>query len=275
MQIDKLPTNTIITGESVEVLSSFPSSCIDLAVFSPPYDSLRDYTGHYKINLNALGCQIYRVLKNGAVAVMVIQDETQDGWKTLTSFRTIVDWCDNIGFGLFECNIYSRNGKDGGWWAKRFRVDHEYMPIFIKGRRPKYFYKEGIKIPCKHAGVNASGSTNRNKDGSLESIGKTIIVNALKCPGTIWHTPNRTNDRTKFNHPATFSDGIPHRFIQVFTQKNDVVLDPFIGSGTTAIAAKLLERKYIGIDISEEYCDLTKTRLDNTHVNMTFDFGYE
>jgi hypothetical protein len=65
---------------------------------------------------------------------MVIQDSTKDFAKSLTSFRTIVDWCDNIGFRLFECNIYNRQGTEGAWWKQRFRVDHEYMPIFLKGK---------------------------------------------------------------------------------------------------------------------------------------------
>ena len=149
--------NTIVTSDNIEYLKTLPDECIDLVVTSPPYDGLRDYNG-YSLDLHSLGEQILRVLKDGGICVMVIQDATKDFAKTLTSFRTIVDWCDNIGFRLFECNIYHRQGTEGAWWKKRFRVDHEYMPIFLKGKRPAYFNKEPIKIPSKHGGKTMTGA---------------------------------------------------------------------------------------------------------------------
>ena len=134
----------IIHGNCIEKLKIFQENTFDLTVFSPPYDDLRDYKG-YKMSLNELGAELFRVTKEGGVVVMVIQDQTKEGAKTLTSFRTIVDWCDNIGFKLFECNIYKKQGKDGVWWRKRFRVDHEYMPVFLKGDKPKVFDKTPVK----------------------------------------------------------------------------------------------------------------------------------
>lgn len=114
-------------------MKQLPDESIDMVVTSPPYDNVRKYNG-YKFDLHATGEQIYRVLKKGSVAVMVIQDQTVNFGKTLTSFRTIVDWCDNIGFKLFETIIYRKHGTEGAWWKNRFRVDHEYMPIFLEGR---------------------------------------------------------------------------------------------------------------------------------------------
>ena len=135
-----------------------------MVVTSPPYDELRDYNG-FTLDLHSLGEQLLRVLKDGGICVMVIQDSTKDFAKSLTSFRTIVDWCDNIGFRLFECNIYNRQGTEGAWWKQRFRVDHEYMPIFLKGKRPQYFDKENIKIPSKHANKVMTGANIRTKNG--------------------------------------------------------------------------------------------------------------
>ena len=133
--------NKIITGDNVTYLKKLPDSCIDLVVTSPPYDNLRDYNG-YEFNLSELGKQLYRVLKDGGMCVMVIQDSTKNFGKSLTSFKTILDWCDNVGFKLFETVIYNRQGVEGAWWKKRFRVDHEYIPIFLKGYRPQFFNKE-------------------------------------------------------------------------------------------------------------------------------------
>ncbi len=263
-----MKTNRIILGDAVETMrKEVADGTIDLTVFSPPYDKLRDYNG-YQCDLHALGEQLYRVTKQGGIVVMAIQDQTNNGVKSLTSFRTIVDWCDRIGFGLFECNIYQKQGKDGAWWSKRFRVDHEYLPIFIKGNRPNHFDKTDIKIPCKHAGKQMTGGANRNKDG-LTVASRKMEINPVKCPGTIWNYANGGDKvAMKRNHPASFPDKIPYDFIRVFTRKGDVVLDPMVGSGSTVIAADILKRKWIGIDISEVYCTLARKRLANKQSNL-------
>ena len=125
-----MKTNVIICGDSCKVLKDIPDNSIDLVVTSPPYDQLRTYNG-YTVDLHTIGTELYRVLKDGGVVAMVIQDSTKDFGKSLTSFRTIVDWCDNIGFKLFETCIYRKNGTEGAWWTQRFRVDHEYMPLAV------------------------------------------------------------------------------------------------------------------------------------------------
>lgn len=263
--------NQIIHGDCIKALKKIKDNFFDLTVFSPPYDNLRDYNG-YTLDLHLLGEQLYRVTKKGGIVVMVIQDQTKKGAKTLTSFRTIVDWCDNVGFQLFECNIYKKQGKDGAWWSKRFRVDHEYMPIFLKGEKPKTFDKESIKIPCKHAGKAMKGGANRNKNGQTIASQK-MIINATKCPGTIWNYANGGDKiALKRNHPATFPDKIPYDFIQTFTNEKDWVLDPMMGSGSTIIAASVLGRKYVGMDISKTYCELAKERIKHLQTNVIENF---
>ncbi|MBE8158625.1 MAG: site-specific DNA-methyltransferase [Betaproteobacteria bacterium] len=263
--------NQIICGNALAVLAGLPENSIDLTVFSPPYDNLRDYNG-YKLDLHQLGKALFRVTKTGGVAAMVIQDQTVAGRKTLTSFRTIVDWCDCIGFALFECNIYQKQGKDGAWWTKRFRVDHEYMPIFVKSGKPNTFCKDAVKIPCKHAGKTMNGGANRNRNGKTVDS-RPLLINQTKCPGTIWNYANGGDKvALKRTHPAVFPDKIPYDFIRVFTREGDWVLDPMVGSGSTAIAAHLLGRKYIGVDISEEYCELARRRIANNQSNIAHGF---
>jgi site-specific DNA-methyltransferase (adenine-specific) len=252
--------NKIILGDSASVLGDFPDKSIDLVVTSPPYDNVRDYHG-FNLDLLGIGKQIARVLKPGGVAAVVMQDGTHNWAKSLTTFRMTVEWCDNTDLTLFETVIYSKYGKPGAWWNKRFRVDHEYILIFVKDRKPKYFNKEPLKIPAKGAGRYFSG-TQRKTDGKLIPIKKTE-VKLMKCPGTIWHynTSNNDRDKTKIKHPATFPDKLASDLILCFSQLGDIVLDPFIGSGTTAIIARNLGREFIGIDISEEYCNLSLERL--------------
>ena len=259
----KIPLNKIILGDSVKELRKLPDNSIDLVVTSPPYDGIRKYNG-FSFDLHATGKEIYRVLKEGGIAAMVIQDQTKDFGKSLTSFRTIVDWVDDIGFKLFETVIYRKHGTEGAWWRYRFRVDHEYMPIFLKGKKPKYFNKEPLKVPSKHGGKIMTGSGNRKTDGTTTKT-VTRTINLMKCRGTVWdYLMAGDKDELKRKHPAVFPDKIPFDFIQCFCPPNGIVLDPFIGCGSTAVAAKYLKRNYIGIDISKEYCDLAKERIRRT-----------
>lgn len=257
----QIQVNKIICEDNITYLKTLPDECIDFVITSPPYDELRDYNG-YKLNLHGLGIELLRVLKDGGICVMVIQDSTKDFAKSLTSFRTIVDWCDNIGFRLFECNIYNRQGTEGAWWKKRFRVDHEYMPIFLKGRRPQYFDKENIKIPSKHGGKVMTGANIRTKNGKTGS--RKVKINPTKCPGTVMSFGNTCGGESKLKskHPAVFPNMLAYDMIECFCPKDGIVLDPFNGSGTTTLASKCLGRKYIGIDVSEEYNQIARERLE-------------
>ncbi len=256
----ELPLDSIICGDAVEVLKTFPSSSVDIVVTSPPYDSVRDYKG-FSLDLHAVGGELHRVLKDGGVVAMVIQDQTKNFGKSLTSFRTIIDWCDSFGFKLFETVIYRKFGAEGAWWNKRFRVDHEYIPIFLKGDRPAYFDKEHLKIPSKHGGKTMTGGGTRLTNG-IRIATRAITINPMKCRGTIWeYLTAGDGSRLKHEHPATFPNKLPYDFIQCFCPPGGVVLDPFVGSGTTTVAAKNLGRSYIGIDIAPEYCAIAEKRM--------------
>ena len=256
--------NEIICGNSVEVMKTIEDNSIDMVMTSPPYDDIRDYNG-FDLNLHNTGKEVYRILKPGGVAVMVMQDAVKQYAKSLTTFKTIIDWCDNIGFKLFDTIIYNRRGV---WaWSHHFRLDHEYMPVFLKGERPLYFNKEPLKVPSKSAGKTFTGSTSFRKDGSrLDS--KTVVTKPMKCRGTIWEYQvgwgeEGSKSKIKREHPATFPDMLPYDFIECFCPPGGIVLDPFVGSGTTCVAAISLDRNWIGIDISEEYCRIARERVEN------------
>lgn len=259
--IGKFNLNEVYCGDCVELMQLIPDASIDLVVTSPPYDKIRDYNGNLEFDLHKTGQEIFRVLKEGGIAVMVIQDQTKNFGKSLTSFKTIIDWCDNIGFKLFETVIYRKFGPEGAWWTQRFRVDHEYMPIFLKGEKPNYFNKEPLKVLSKHGGKVMTGSGARKTNGETQKT-VTRAINITKCRGTVWdYLMAGDKNPLKRKHPAVFPDKIPYDFIQCFCPEEGIVLDPFAGSGSTLVMAKKLGRKFLGFDIVPEYCDLAKERL--------------
>ena len=121
---------------------------------------------------------------------------------------------------------------------------------------------EHLKIPSKHGGKTLTGGGTRLTNG-IRIATRSIKINLMKCRGTIWeYLTAGDGSRLKHEHPATFPNQLPYDFIKCFSPENGVVLDPFVGSGTTTVAAKNLGRHYIGIDIAPEYCAIAQKRMD-------------
>jgi site-specific DNA-methyltransferase (adenine-specific) len=256
-----LPLDYVLEGDCLDLLPVLPDESVDLALFSPPYDQVRDYGGDWSLDLPRLGTSLLRVVKDGGICAVVIQDGTKEFAKSLSSFRLAVDWCDEVGWRLFECCIYARDGRPGAWWRKRFRVDHEYILLFLKGERPRYFDSEHLKVPTKFPDAVWHGSQ-RKSDGSMERV-VNAPVHPLKCRGTIWKyaTSNSEGNRLKLQHPATYPDKLAEDLVRCFCPPGGVVLDPMAGSGTTCVAAQRYGRRFVGMDISGEYCEIARQRL--------------
>lgn len=259
-------------GDCVAMTQELADSSVDLSVFSPPYDGIRDYKKAWVFDFVALGRNLHRVTKDGGVCAVVIGDGTKHFAKSLTTFKLALDWCENAGWRLFETCIYQRDGNPGAWWSSRFRVDHEYILLFFKGKRPKTFNKEPLQVPSKHAGKIYTG-TDRLTDGGLKRISPKA-VNAMKCRGTVWkyRTSNSEGNRLKLKHPATYPDQLAKDLILCFSNPRDTVLDPMCGSGTTCVMAIKNHRDTIGIEISEKYCAIAADRIKRETSQQNMDF---
>jgi len=261
--------NKVVCMDCVEGMRQLPEACTDLVVFSPPYDALRTYEGKPEFDLHRTGEQVYRILKDGGMCAMVIQDQTKDFGKSMTSFKTAVDWVERFGFKLFECVIYHKNGTEGAWWKNRFRVDHEYIFLFLKGARPLYFNKEPLKILSKHGGKVMSGFATRKTNGKTnKSI--TKMINPTKCRGTVWdYMCAGDKNKIKRQHPAPFPDKIPYDLIQCFCPEGGLVIDPYMGSGSTAVAAIKLNKSFMGFDISQNYItEISEKRIAEAYAQL-------
>ena len=248
---------TFVNANCLEYLPKLANDSIDFVLFSPPYDNLRTYKGYPPLDKIALGKELYRVAKEGAICAVVIQDQTKDCAKSLSSFRWAIDWCDQCGWKLYETIIYKRNGVPGAWKG-RFRVDHEYCLLFLKGDKPLYFNKDHLKVPCANAGKK--GNIYRRQITG-ETIRKDIIIPDKKCGGTVWeYVCGFRGNKTKHQHPATMPDKLASDLIRCFCPLEGLTLDPMAGSGTTCIAAALAGRQSLGVEVSPEYVKICRDR---------------
>lgn len=255
--------NKLYCADNVEFMKeSIPDNFIDLTVTSPPYDDLRTYNG-YSFDFENVARELYRVTKDGGVVVWVVGDKTHNGSETGTSFKQALYFKD-IGFRLHDTMIYAKYDYMP-LTHNRYEQQFEYMFIFSKGK-PKTF--NPIKIPTKHAGQKNTTSHRRFSDDLEKGSGYGKKVKKEKIKPNIWFYNVGKNKSTKdalaHKHPAIFPEKLAEDHIISWSNKGDIVFDPFVGSGTTAKMAKLNSRKYIGVDISREYIDLANKRLRDT-----------
>lgn len=263
--------NKIICGDNVEILGKLPATCVDLVLCSPPYDDLREYTG-YSFDFENVARQLFRVVKPGGVVAWVVNDATIGGNRTGTSFRQAL-YFKEIGFFLHDVIIIQKSGTSFPS-SGRYTACYEFMHILSKGKpKTMNLIKDSVK---KWAG--SWGKTRqRQADGSLrESTAKNTGAGksgkdetgkyGYKARTNIWPVITgkgfaHFDGDLAYAHPATFATTLAIDVVRSWSNPGDIVCDPFVGSGTTCVAAKMLGRFYFGVDVSEKYCRLAEKRL--------------
>ena len=251
--------DTITQGDCVEIMTHFEDGCVDLVVTSPPYDNLRNYKG-YSFAFEAVARELLRVVKPGGVVVWVVGDATISGSETGTSFRQTLYFME-IGFNLHDTMIFRKKNPIPQIYRKRYSNEFEYMFVFSKG--PVVTHNP-LMTNCLHAGLELNGTTYKNYSKHEQVRGKAAKpVKEQKMSGNIWEyvVGKKKEDQEAKGHPAPFPCQLAEDHIVSWSNEGDIVLDPMCGSGTTCKVAKQLGRRYIGIDISAEYCQLAKARL--------------
>lgn len=252
---------TIYNGKAEEVLPLLDP--VDLTVTSPPYDNLRDYQG-YSFDFETIAKELYRVTKPGGVVVWVVGDATVDGSETGTSFRQALYFKDVCGFNLHDTMIYERQARFPE--TNRYYPCFEYMFIFSKGK-PSTAELIADRINT-NGGDSLKGSTQRERDGGLSQMcgaRKGNLIKEMGVRGNIWRYNSGWNlstfDAEAFEHPAIFPEQLATDHIRTWATGGSIVIDPMMGSGTVAKMAKKNGNKFIGIEISERYCEIAIQRL--------------
>lgn len=255
--MDKI--NKVMWGDSAQILKTLETHSIDLIVTSPPYDDLRTYKG-YNFDFETIAEELYRVTKDNGVVVWIVGDQTVNGSETMTSFKQAL-YFNQVGFRLHDTMIYEKNSSSfpAKRTGNRYTQIFEYMFIFSKGA-PK------CNLICdkenKWAGhTNWGNNTQYDKQGNLIQTNNIKPIPSHSPRNNIWKYTVGFNSVK--GHPAVFPEKLAEDHILSWSNEGDVVLDPFAGSGTTLRMAKKNNRKYIGIEISEDYVELINKSLEN------------
>ena len=240
------------------VLKDIPDESIDLTITSPPYDDLRNYNSNFDIN--GIIKQLYRITKTGGVVIWNINDKIKNGSKSLTSFKQAILF-NACGFNVNDVMIWEKTNPMPQVKQPRYNQVFEYMFVFSKGK-PKTF--NPIMIDCKNADISYNSTCKKITKGKEREY-KELKINKQKIDSNVWKFAVAQN---KTEHPAVFPLELPLRHIKTWSNKGDVVLDPFMGSGTTGIACKNTNRDFIGIEIDEKYFKIAEERINGINIKQ-------
>ena len=243
--------NTVLCGDSRTL--PLPDNCVHLVVTSPPYNASKDYDEdlslkEYLTMLHKVFAECYRVLTPGGRMVVNVANLGRKPYIPLSSHINII--MTEIGFLMRGEIIWDKSASAGSscaWGSFQsasnpcLRDVHEYLLVFSKG---------DYKLPR---------TKTERAEGRLDTIPRDDFIQHTK---SIWSFA--TERASRVNHPAPFPVELPKRCIEMYSFTGDVILDPFNGSGTTCVAAKMHGRRYLGVDLSAEYCTIAEERLAST-----------
>lgn len=237
-----------------ERMNELPDNSVHLMITSPPYNVTKEYDQNLTLEsylrlLRNVMQEVYRVLTNGGRACINIANVGRKPYIPLSDYvsKLMIE----IGFNYRGEIIWDKSASAGGscawgsWMSASnpsLRDIHEYILVFSKG------------------------NLNRKKEGKESSISRDDFLEWTK---SIWRM--NTESAKRVSHPAPFPIELPHRLINLYSFKGDIVLDPFMGSGTTAIAAFQNGRSYIGYDTEEEYIKIANKRISKIKADIIND----
>jgi len=255
-----MDVNTIVCMDAFDYLKMLPDNSVDLTVTSPPYDNLRAYKG-YSWDFEGIAHQLYRVLKVGGVVVWVVGDSTVDGSETLTSFKQVIYFKEQVGFRVHDTMIWEKISGTPGLHKKRCTPSFEFMFVISKGE-PLTFNPPLEKTISGRKRKLKAGASSRG--GWKHDSTERHDVKPLKVMLNVWQFDvgfGRTSTDGTNEHPAMMPEALAKRHILTWSNPGDIVLDCFMGSGTTAKMARANNRQFIGCDLSQEYVEIANKRL--------------
>ena len=253
----------IYNENCLDTMSRMPSDYIDLVVTSPPYDDIRTYNNpnlHNDFNFPEIAKALYRIIKPGGIVVWIVGDKVKDGNESCTSFKQAL-YFREIGFNLYDTMIWEKNRRPIGSNKAYYNI-FDYMFVFAKG------VPTTVNLICDTPtrSKRKRGTCARDRDGNMLSTNKLRPRSIRGRRGNIWHYHQYIRGQTTdadivSEHPATFPEKLAEDHIKSWSNIDDIVYDPFAGSGTVLKMAYLNGRKYLGSEINPDYCKIIHQRL--------------
>lgn len=258
-----MEVNKIYNYDCLSGLKKIENEFVDMVITSPPYDNLRKYDGYIfteKYFIEVVN-ELFRVLKEGGVIIWVVNDQTKKYTESGTSFKQALKFKE-VGFCIYDTMIFAKKNPPP-LNQMRYEQSFDYMFVFSKGKVKTF---NPIKVKCKNAGKKRGGTRRHDTDAELKEIHTKGEVKEEKIKGNIWEYSvgrSATKDKIAFNHEAIFPEKLVEDHIISWSNKGDVVLDIFMGSGTVAKVALKNKRKFIGFEISEKKYNEANKRISD------------
>lgn len=260
----QLDLDHIYNMDCVEGMRKLEAESIDAVITSPPYDTMRTYGGVADTwsfdKFKDVAKEIARVLKPGGVCVWVVNDETLNGTESGTSFRQALYFKDECGMNIHDTMIWEKTCSGCLGSTNCYLQNFEYMFVFSKGDIKTFNPIEDRKNVAKP-------HKNTTNGGLVDGKGKQrdVITKEYGRRTNIW----QINQQQNSDHPAPFPEHLADSHIVSWTNEGDVVLDPFMGSATTAVVAHRRKRHFIGFELSKEYFDKAQRRIKAEQAQLT------
>ena len=270
---EKKQTIELINDDCLIALKMLQSDSIDLIVTSPPYADQRKKTyggvsaDKYVEWFTPIAKELLRVTKSSGSFVLNIKERAINGERHTYVIELIL-MMRKLGWLWTEEYIWHKKNSYPGKWPNRFRDSWERCIHFTKSKKFN-MYQEEVMVPMgdwKNSRLKNMSDTDKKRDESKvgSGFGKKIenwVARDLAYPTNVLHMATECGNRS---HSAAFPESLPEWFIKLFTTEGDTVLDPFSGSGTTLKVAKAMKRNAVGIEILDEYCEITAKRVGLT-----------
>lgn len=264
--------DTIYWNDALTTLKTFEDNTIDLIVTSPPYADQRKKTyggikpDEYVDWFKPITAELLRVMKPTGSFVLNIKERVVKGERHTYVLELILEMRKQ-GWLWTEEYCWHKKNSYPGKWPNRFRDSWERCLHFNKQRKFN-MYQDAVRVPVgdwAQTRLKSLSNTDKTRDESKvqSGFGKNVsnwVGRDTVYPNNVLHMATECNN---VGHSAAFPVDLPAWFIRLFTQPGDVVLDPFIGSGTTAAAAKQLGRHFVGIEKEATYCGIAVKRIGN------------
>jgi site-specific DNA-methyltransferase (adenine-specific) len=286
---NRMELNRIISGDCLEGLKTLPDGCANLIMTSPPYAEARKKTyggipaDEYIAWFTPIAKECYRILAKDGSFILNIGDNTIDGETHLYTFEIPIVLKREIGFCFIDPLIWHKKTTPPGKFKNRFKgawefcyhfskqIDIKFNPLAVAEPASDVSVARYLRHKESHVQKSRSGSGFNNPSGSglrrhrenesgFSTVDDKLNMLEMALPSNVLHlAPESMN----VGHSAPYPTELPTFFIRAFTDEKDLVIDPFLGSGTTAVIASKLERNFIGCELLPENVELAKKRLQS------------